>query len=240
MLFCLFFRSKVVDRENKARVAAFKTPPHEDAAPGGLASRRSRPQLHRGIEEWTRVARSNNECLSSISDKSSHGPAIVRVCQVEMIRDANWKTIYNLFKIISCGYLLLDCSQKHPSKKFGGSFFQFFFLFFSSFPLPLNNTLARRHAWSSREKKKSGMPAVVLKPQWQHNSRSLYLITFQLNLGIFLQTTNISFFVKPDVCTPNVHASLWQPRRGSRWKTGIDLRAAEKWNVQGAGRANVL
>lgn len=45
-----------------------------------------------------------------------------------------------------------------------------------------------------QERKKSSMPAVVLKPQWQHNSRSLYLIIFQLNLGMFLQTTNISFF----------------------------------------------
>lgn len=149
MLFCLFFCSKVVNRENKARVAGFKTPPHVDAAPSGLACRRSRPQLHREIEEWTRVVRSNNECLISISDKSSHGPAIVRVCQVEMIRNANWKTIYNLFKIISCGYLFLDCSKNTPVKSLAALFSSFS----SSFPLPLNNTLARRHAWSSREKK---------------------------------------------------------------------------------------
>lgn len=164
----------------------------------------------------------------------------MRVCQVEMIHDANWKTIYNLFKLISCGYLLLDCSKNTRVKGSVALFpFFFFFLFFSSFPLPLNNTLAHRHAWSSREKE-----------IWHDRCCAEALVAAQLSIiiphyisskfGNILQTTNISFFVKPDICTPNVHASLWQPCRGSRWKTGIDLRAAEKWNVQGAGRADVL
>lgn len=134
-----------------------------------------------------------NECLISISDKSSHGPAIVRVCQVEMICDANWKTIYNLFKLISSGYLL-DCCKNTLSKKFHGSFYScsfcsFHFKFYSC---------TQTCQIIQKKKKKSGMTAVVLKPFYfffpQPISESSYIIILQLQLGTFykLQTSHDS------------------------------------------------
>lgn len=68
--------AKKTKKTNKAEVLV-ETPPQEDNAANHLASRL---QFQHEIEEEAHVARSNNECLISIPDKGSHGPAIVRAC----------------------------------------------------------------------------------------------------------------------------------------------------------------
>lgn len=95
----------------------------------------------------------------------------------------------------------------------------------------------RRHAWSSR-KKKIWRDRCRAEPQWQRNPpliRSHYISAKFWKKNFKLQTSCfVLFFVKPNVCTPNVHASLWQPWRGSQWITGIDLRAAEEQKCSGS------
>lgn len=91
------------------------------------------------------------------------------------------------------------------------------------------------------EEKKKNLPWPLFGSLgWQNNSRSLHLITFQQNFCDHFTSYIRLLFVKADVGTPTVYASLCQPWQGSRWVTGIDLRAAEERVGQGARRADVF
>lgn len=122
-----------------------------------------------------------------------------------MICDANWKTIYNLFKLISSGYLL-DCCKNTLSKKFHSSFYS---CSFCSFQVLLLYTDMPDHP--EKEKKVWHDRCCVEAFLFFFSSAHLWVIIHHYTsatIGNILQTTDIPWFSKQTVAQKRISITL--------------------------------